>query len=275
MKNAFKKILAVMVMSSLLLLAACSETDGGSSLESSEQAANASSKEVPEELSSAEIYDNAIKTMEAVTTFDANVLTKTKMSSADTNMEIDVDMQVRFDMREEGKLKMSSIGTTDARVPDIETYYLDGYSYVNQYGNKTKTPIALEEIIKSLPNSSNMINSNHLEELTTKAGDDGSVEISYSAKPESLQEILNSSLSNIGYAADGAGEMIVNSSVGTMKLDSEGSMLSHTNTMIVEMPNGDEKMTIEIYTETVYNSINEDITIQYPADLDSYLDLSA
>ncbi len=229
-----------------------------------------------ETLTPEQMYDNAIKSMEEVKTLDSNVTTDMTIAADGTELSVKADMNVKYDMSNAEEIKFSSIGTTEVLGMSVptETYYLEGYSYASSNGTKYKVAVPLEDLMSSLPTSSTMIYSDSLTDVSSETNVDGNTIISYSVTPEALKETVDASLAGVLEMMNITADITISSSSGTLILDADGNTLSQTNIISVETNDGTNTMIINMSTIIEYNSINEEITIEYPTDLDSYEEIT-
>ncbi len=196
---------------------------------------------------------------------------ESKMILADSSVISNDEHEIKYDMREQGNIKYHSISNSSSSALEgniiAETYYLDGYFYT-KYGNtKIKYESPEQEAFQAVDYSSLTFKAEELLNFSFEENEQHNT-FKYSIKENSLSQHIEQ-LEEI-YGATDEIEFITAS--GEAIISKEGNLLKTNMQIELKINAPSLSATIITNTNTEYYSINENIEIIYPEDLQSYIE---
>lgn len=253
MKRYGKQVLGAVALAAVLLMSACG------------------AKKDP-----AAIYDEAIKKQSELTSSDMTMDMNIAMAQGEETIDIGAKMAVKMDgintdsMHYTNDTKMSAMGQ------DIymKMFYADGYLYTEMLGQKIKSPMDLDTLMKQAQSTSaSFVQSSAMKEI--KAEKDGdNQKLTYTVDPEKMndyvKEVLGSMSSALGDVQNADIKILEGS--GTMTVNQEGYCTEQTMKMKLEMPSGGSAITMDMDLSAVSHNPGQAVTVTVP-ETDGYIEM--
>ncbi len=226
---------------------------------------------IPTNLSYEEIFNQVMSEASDPTSAHLKMYSQSEMISSDTSTLINAEHEIKYDMREENNTKYHSISSSNSpmleQVGVIETYYLDGYFYTSYGDNKMKSKVDEGVIFPQVDYSSVQFKAEELLDFTFEEKEEFNI-FTYSIKEENLPQHIEE-IEQMHGIADGI-EFIDAS--GETVISKDGKILQSDITIEVEIDSPALSATILTDTFTEYYSINGDVNITPPQDLQSFIE---
>jgi len=229
-----------------------------------------------------DLYTAMNTAMKNVTSMQAKADVKMNMQSEGENADMNMFMDIKQILRSETDLEMALLMSIDmgelGGLMDAKIYYKDGYLYQEIMGMKVKMRMALEEAMAAV--NMDAISSLNFEKDAISQSEvknvDGGKELSFTLKGDALNDTLTEMVNAMIGSLDSDVDMkLTFGDVSyTLLLGSDNFPKKQHIVYSMDMEVDGEKTSIsyDMYmTDLSYNTIK---AIEYPADLDDYMEIA-
>ncbi len=266
MKN---KLFLLLIMLFSVVLVGCSQTTNvENSMPETDEEMEVEQSEVTHE----ELFDEVMSEAVAPTSAHLKMYSESETIFEDSSVVINTEHEIKYDKREENNMKYHGITTSttedfmDGAV--IEMYYLDNYFYTKIGDIKTKTKIEEDVLFQTVDYASASFKAEDLLDFSFEEKDEYDV-FTYAINEDSLAQHI-AEIEQMHNIAEGV-EFIT--ARGETVITKDGEIIESDITIEVKVDTPAFSATIITNTYTEYYSINEDIEITYPEDLQSYIEI--
>ncbi len=263
MKN--KHIILLTIVFSIIF-AGCSQTVANSENSKPEIEVEQSEK------SNEELFNEIMSEVTNQTTAHLKMFSESEVIFEDSSAIYTAEHEIKYDMREDDNIKYHSISS--AKIPMlegdnlVEVYYLGGYFYTNYGDSKIKTKVEEDTAFPQIDFSSAQFKAEDLIDFSFEEKEEHNV-FTYAINEVSLPQYIEE-IEQMHGIADGI-EFITAS--GETVISKDGKILESNIRIEVNVDSLAFSATIITNTYTEYYSINEEIEILPPDDLQDYLEL--
>lgn len=213
-----------------------------------------------------------------MTDYDCNISTTTSLIVEDQTVETLTNMRVQVTGANTEQMVMAMTGTTEVSGQEVEmnSYYSDGYMYMDTMGMQYKMPMDIEDAIAQLESSSGLMDQamDAYQNVTVEEVDGNRV-FTYSADPAKLSDLVaetvNATSQSMGIDASQL-EMAITEMSGTVTVDDNNVLLGQTASMVYTMTVEGQTMTMETSMDSTTNNPGEPVVIELP-DLSTYQEI--
>ena len=227
-------------------------------------------------LSAYELYLKADEMMASATSVSMDIEGNMSMSIGEESLDIEISGSAQEIIRSETDIDMAMTMTMDMMGMSMETtgYYKDGYMYTSMSGMNAKMAMGIDEALAS----ANIQQMEFGEDAVTSAEvtdvTDGK-KLTFDIDPTKLGEILDSLTESVaGQVGMDGMDMQIGNMHYEMVVDKDNYMKSAVITMALSMAIEGQEISLSYniaMNNMEYNQITE---ITFPADLDTYTDIS-
>lgn len=226
-----------------------------------------------------EIYSEASKKTNELKSTETSAKMTMTLSAEGSSFEIPMNMDIKvsgvgtdnilMDMQMNLEILGQSVTTTG--------YYTDGYYYMDDStAGKIKYAMDLEALQEQISTGSAKtdLKKEDFEELTVEKKDKDYI-LTFKLKKDSLNETIDSALGSMGDMLSGIDMNIELSDInGTMTVNKDGYIASQQMTIPMTTAVEGQEMTLDIDLECTYVDPGKEVTVELPADLDTYEEVS-
>lgn len=222
-------------------------------------------------------YSSAFEKMESYTAVEANTQTVVTMTIDGEVMEVAVEALIKEYIHSETDVEFSADATTSmlGMSIDMNMYYKDGYYYMSVMGQNMKMSLPLEDAMKQASTEAIEFEESAIKEqaVTDK---DGGKELTFVLDGAAMTTMLNEQLGAMeGTLGVSALEYNYGDVNVTVFVDSDGNLKTTDMTTSYEMEVEGDKVPADITMHMEYIAFNEDVSVDVPEDLDSYVEVNA
>lgn len=230
-------------------------------------------KKTPEE-----IYSEAVAKNAALTATQADMTMDMDMDLGGMSFGMTMDMAMKM-KKSDDKFEMAMTGGTSlmGQKIDMEVYYKDGYNYTNAMGAKVKQAMDLETITAQAENMTMKSTPVEYLENLEMTEEDGGYKFTYTINADKMQAYFEELMSMTGEAAalpEGT-DLKFESMNGTATVGKDGYISGETVDMAFSMSMEGQEVKCTVKVDATYTNPGQDFTIEFPADLDEYVDAGA
>ena len=249
-----KRIFAVLMSTALVLsLAACGQ-----------------SAKTPEE-----IYDEAILKSQSLDALDGDMemAMTMDMGGMSLGMKMGADIQLKKISDSEAELAMVMSTNILGEEVIVEEYFKDGYLYMNDgSGFKLKAPFDYSEVAGQATLNT-ATSRDFMDKLEMTEDKDGNYVFSYTIAPDKMNEYLDNALDGMDELMGEDGSFTIGEMGGTCVIDKDYNVLSDKVHMVMDMSVEGQTVSMSVDVNLVYNAVGDAVTVEFPADLDSYTEV--
>lgn len=233
----------------------------------------------------ATLYTEAMEKTATLTDMEmqANVDMTMELLGMSMNMKTSVDMKGQDLTAENPLLDMKMKTSVFGQEVDMQTWYSDGYYYVDMMDTKAKVEMPLEEVMKQAEGgaTSETISKEAFKEITATKEDKNTV-ITYVADGAQMSEQIKKSMSALEDMQIDLDEisMTVEDVTGTVTVNPEGYVIAQTMETVINMTMGEiaegvdgGEMTMKMKMDSTYTNPGQPVTVTLPEDLDTYMEI--
>lgn len=217
-----------------------------------------------------------LESVEAVTTMDMT------LSAQGTDMEIPMTANMKMERVNTKDMKLSIYTTMEIMDQKVEmnSYYTDGYYYLDSADSKIKYTMDLDEIqnqVASTTLQTTDLEEDDFKEISMEKKDDGQL-ITYTINGDSMTDIANSAFGALSELLAGADmQMDIQDISGTMTVNKDGYASAYFMHMPFTMEVQGQEMSINMDIDVTYAEPGKEVSAELPDDLDTYeeVDLNA
>lgn len=198
------------------------------------------------------------------------------MSMADVQVPMTVEANQKVALTEEGFEMATTTAVTAMGTPqNVEVYVVDGVMYTNDGTNKVKAPYTAVDDMLGMAQLSSAAASPlyYISDITKTEAEDGAVTYTVTMSGELLSSLTESVMAAMGQSQDMAGVAMGNVTMSMTYVDDVLTSLAATMPMSVTAEGQTVDMDIEL--TAVINAMGDDVVIEFPEDLDTYVEMPA
>lgn len=220
-----------------------------------------------------ELYINAAKKLDKPDAVSMNMNMKTAATIGEESYDSTIDGTIAMiysDDRKSVDMSMDLKTSTDGEETTMLAYYKDGYLYSELMGMKLKMETPMNEAMVGIDESQvaifaeDAIIDKKLEKIS------GGTKVTFVVKGDSLKDLAQDSLDSLAeYDADVNYEDAIISAV----VDKKGNITSYDADLKYTVTSEDMTGNFTVKMN-LSNIVTQDVKIEFPDDLDSYIDMS-
>lgn len=232
------------------------------------------------ELTAEEVMEKATAKQQEMTSMDADAVMSMAMEADGQSIDYDMDMNIKADQLNSDDMKMYLEMDMNILGQDMSTtaYYEGGYYYVDSMGTKMKMEMDLSEVNQMVSQNS------AFSQIPTEAyktlemtEEDGNYVITYvadgSKMTEMIDELMGSMLSStLGETSDM--DISLGDVSGTMTVNKDFYVIDQTMQLDMAMSMEGTEISTSVDMDMVLNNPGEAVTVEEPADLDAYEEIT-
>ena len=249
-----KRIFAVLMSTALVLsLAACGQ-----------------SAKTPEE-----IYDEAILKSQSLDALDGDMemAMTMDMGGMSLGMKMGADIQLKKISDSEAELAMVMSTNILGEEVIVEEYFKDGYLYMNDgSGFKLEALFDYSEVAGQATLNT-ATSRDFMDKLEMTEDKDGNYVFNYTIAPDKMNEYLDNALDGMDELMGEDGSFTIGEMGGTCVIDKDYNVLSDKVHMVMDMSVEGQTVSMSVDVSLVYNAVGDAVTVEFPADLDSYTEV--
>ena len=257
-----KRVLALLACAALALsLTACS---GG------EEAEQQSAALTPEE-----IYDQAVARVEESSAIDADLTVDLTVSLEGVSLSTAMTSGVQVRQVDEETYELATVMTTETMGSGtyLEEYFKDGYFYLTDGSTKLKAPFTFQEISGQIQITSPTTRDS-METLAMTEDENGNYVFAYTIPADQVDAMIRENMgSSIQELIGDTGSFTVTEMGGTCVVDPELNFLGEEVRLVMDMDISGDVITLNLQSSATYNAIGDAVTVQFPEDLDDYIEV--
>lgn len=218
-----------------------------------------------------DLYLKANESLDGAESLYASTTTIMDMSYLDESISMEMTGIIKEIVKSETDIEMEMVSELimDGETMSFTAYFLDGYYYFDMYGEKYKTEMSIEDMLEQ---TDTVVIDFPKEAIKAEAVEkiDGGKELVFTLDSSALQDQLDKQVAGlVGFDISIAyGDVSM-----SMILDKSGQVKSISMSFGFDMESEGE--TIHTQAEVIMDIIQlGGVTIDYPADLDSYVELT-
>lgn len=222
------------------------------------------------------IYNTVQDSLGGMTSIDMDLEAKCSINVDGEVMPVNMTGNIKQVMKSETDIDMEMIMSTQSsgETVDIKAYYTDGSYYTEVMGQKIKMPMDLEEATKQANTTMPEFPVDAVKDSVVTKTDNGklvSFTIDYTYLKDYLESSVSGMLSSIGSPDDF--EFSFNDVKFDIFVDKDNNFDSMNMIFDMTMVAEGQEVTMEYDMLLKLNSFN-DVVINFPADLDTYQEIS-
>lgn len=219
------------------------------------------------------VYNEASKKTSELKSLEAAVDMNLNMDVQGISMEIPMTMDMKLenmntqDMILDMKMSMEVMGQS----MDMNSYYTDGYYYLDSEGSQIKYAMDLEDIKEQISVASVQtdLKKEDFKEITLEDKDDVQT-LTYTIDGKSMSETANSALGSLsGMLGDTDMNMEMQDVKGTATVNKDGYISAMQMELPLSLSVEGQDMTLNIDMDITYNNPGSEVKVELP-DLSSY-----
>lgn len=282
-----KKVMGIMltVLLVLSMATACGVGNGSKSEKATSKKASDKKSETNKSTTSTdniELYKNAVEKTKDLDSLDTimdmemlMVIGEEKISTSTlSNIQI-----INKDDSDKMEYAVSLVSQSLGQTYEMNTYYRDGYLYSNVLGDNVKAKISFDEA-KDLIQESDIMDYNLLKDISVEEDGDNTI-FSFTCDEKDMNDYLHSAsidslsgvVDNVNYSFDkmeGTVTIDKNGYVKSQYLTFDMSMNYELNETAESVVQQDTNLQMTLSVNVIYNNPGEDVSIEFPGDLDTY-----
>lgn len=227
------------------------------------------------QMTAEEVLAKATEKQQAMTSMDASMKMGVSMDIAGESIEYDADMDIKASNLNEEDMQMSMQTNMNilGQEMTMNTYYTDGYYYMDAMGEKGKMAMDIAEITDTLKQNSAFteIPADAYKSLEM-AEEGGNRVLTYVADGSKLTEVVNSLMGSMMSALGGMEDMDMSLGdiSGTLTVDKDFNVIAQTMKMDMTMTIEGMDVDASVDMDMTVNNPGQEVTVGLPDDLDSY-----
>ena len=195
-------------------------------------------------------------------------------SESNVNFKMNFDVKLQTVKKDQLKMSMTSMIQMLGQSIDMNSYYNDGYYYMNTNGTKQKMKMDLASIQKQVRSTTGQttLPVKYYKDLKLSEKD-GNTVISYSINSDGLTKYVQDITSSMTAITGGSDSIKISSFTGTKTLNDQDIPLKETINMVMESNDGQAgKITLKL--DLSYHNPGKSVTVTLPKDLNTYKEIS-
>ncbi|MEL7622419.1 MAG: DUF6612 family protein [Clostridiales bacterium] len=241
-----------------------------------------------EAASALEVYNSALAKNEELTSLDLNMKLDMDMVIGEEKVTIASDSAIKMEnpagsnLKMDMKMDMSLSGIADgAATPEqitMQTYYSDGFYYMNMMGMKVKQAMDLETINAQAENMTGMepLPEEILKDIKLEQSGDYQI-LSFTGNGEIMTEYI---MSYMGQMKDfvnmsDSQSIAIKEVSGVFYVNKEGYIDRQEMNIAMNVTVEGESADMDMKLDIIYNQPGKQVTVQLPDDLDQYQEIPA
>jgi hypothetical protein len=226
-----------------------------------------------------QLYEAASAAMNEAVSIEMDMNTTMNMKSGEEGSDFGFKMEgnIKTIKKSDTEFEMEMRQTTDMLGASSETvtYFKDGYMYIEMDGERIKMELPMEDALAQANNSAMVFDQSAIQKSSSK-DTDGGKEIVFTVSGDALKDYIEQGTAGALAGLNEGVDINYGDSIITAVIDKDINMVSLSLSMsfdIAAVEEG-ESVTTEI-TIDMFNISTDNITIDFPADLDSYEAIAA
>lgn len=225
-----------------------------------------------------EIYDAAVAKAAKNDSIDADMKVGFDMDMGGMSIGMNMDMSVQMkkaggDMQMALKMNTALLG----QELNMAQYYKDGYYYIDDgMGTKVKTNMSAEMAAAQAQNANlSTGTSRDMMDKFEMTEEDGNYVFHYTIAEDKIQQYLDEALGAMADQLPVGADMNISNMSGVATVDKDGNIISDKVQMTMEMSMEGQKIVMDMNMDIEYKNVGQTVSVEYPADLDTYTEVSA
>lgn len=221
------------------------------------------------------VYSEASKKTAELESLEAETTMNMTLSAQGTDMEIPMTMDMKMDHinTEDMNLSINTTMEVMGQTVEMNSYYTDGYYYMDSAGSKIKYTMDLDELQDQVASSALQttdLKEDDFKEISMEKKADQQL-ITYTISGDSMTDMANSAFGALSDLFSGTDmEMNIQDISGTMTTNKEGYATAYSMVMPFTMNVQGQEMSVNMDMEVTYIEPGKEVSAELPDDLDSY-----
>ena len=229
-----------------------------------------------------DVYSEANAKLEGAKAMEATMEATMSMVYGEETMDITMSGVVKELMHSETDIEFSAELAVDMAMlgmsMDMSMYFNDGYYYMEVMGQKVKMELPLEKALEQVQMNAVEFDEAAIKESSLVAKDGGQ-ELSFTLDGAAMTEMadkqVSSMLGSMGDMGLDGMEYNYEDIIVTAFVDKDGNIKTMGMVMIFEMNMDGEAITAEVDLQMEYVAFDDDVKLDIPADLDSFIEVDS
>lgn len=258
-----KKLTAIATALTLCLaLAGCGGNNGGTA------GAN--------DQSAYEVYTAAAEAMESITALEAKTVMDIHMEAEGEALDMAMTGVIKEIMHSDTDIELSMVMTTEAmgQEMDVTAYYKDGKYYMETMGQAFVMELPIETAMEQANVESFQFDETAVKDQKVTKEADGTV-LSFTLDGAALNDLISEQLGDMMSQLGSDTSYDYGDVTFSALVDDEGALRTTDMAFSFEMTIAGTTVPVEAVMTMEYVAFNDDVTIEAPADTDSYMEIDA
>ena len=218
-------------------------------------------------------YTAAMEKMENASAVEIKLSSDMTLTMAGQTTDITMDGVVKQKTISDTEVELSAVMSTNTMGMSIDmtTYFADGYYYLEMMGLKYKIALPLEDALAQAQTSTPEFEESAIKE-NTMTDKDGGKEVTFVLDGAVMSDMVQDQLAGLGDMGETEDlDMTYGDVTVTSFIDKDGNMKTSSVQMSFEMSMQGMTIPMEMTMNMEYIAFDDDVTIDVPADLDSFI----
>ena len=219
-------------------------------------------------------YTAAMEKMEKASAVEIKLTSDITLTVAGQTTDMTMDGVVKQRTISDTEVEFSSVMSTNTMGMSIDmtTYFADGFYYMEMMGQKFKIALPLEDALAQTQTSTPEFEEAAIKD-SSMADKDGGKEVTFVLDGAVMSDMVQDQLAGLGDMGEMEGLDMTYGDVSMVSfIDKDGNMKTSSVEMSFEMTMQGMTIPMEITMNMEYIAFDDDVTVDVPADLDSYVE---
>ena len=226
-----------------------------------------------------ELYTEAVKKNQELSSMDMSSVVKMTMSQGEETVDVDVDMDIQMADVNTDKMKYVANGSTSLMGQTIETsmFYTDGYYYMEMMGQKMKYAMDMDKLMEQVKQTTDNGNLNveYMKDIQAKKDGDNTI-LTFTADPAKMDHYMKEMMESMGGVMPGAdaAEFTIKSVEGELTVNKEGYYTNMKMNMDMDMSMQGETIGLKMEMTADVHDPGKTVEVSLP-DTEGYQEIDA